>query len=124
MPAIQAMTAMMWKPLIHRSIIAFALGCLRARLKSGAVDAGDEPLHVPDRRLRQHTMTEIENKRSVCERRQNFIDRAIKRGASGQQRRWIEITLNRPPLLDLLAGKGKFNHPIEPNRIDGYSRYI
>ena len=64
-------------------------------------------------------MTEIENKWPGCECLQYRIDRSIECCASDQQRQRIEIALNRPQLLNLLARKSKLDHPVEPNCIDG-----
>ena len=34
------------------------------------------------------------------------------------EQRWIEIALNRTPLLDHRAGKFKLDRPVKPDRID------
>src|SRR5580693_8488791 len=63
-------------------------------------------------------MAEIENKRTGREGLKNCVDRPVKRRATGQKRQGIEITLNRPHALHLLARKAELDHPIETDSVD------
>ena len=55
------------------------------------------------RRFRHHAVAEIENKRTSREGVEDRIDRPIQRRAAGQERQRIEIALNRPHGLHVLA---------------------
>src|ERR1700728_4353627 len=63
-------------------------------------------------------MAEIENKRTGREGLKNCIDRPVERRSTGQKRQRIEITLNRPHALHLLAREAELDHPIETDSVD------
>src|SRR5689334_4529642 len=102
---------MMWKALIH-SYMQWLL------CQARTTHARNELFNMRDRCIRQHAMTEVEDKRSGFEICQYAIDRTIKRLAADQKRHRIEIALNRSAALHLLARKGKINRPVEPDGID------
>ena len=54
-----------------------------------------------NRRLRQHTVTEIKNERSAPKRFKNSIGRTVKRFSSRQECHRIKIALDRPLRLNL-----------------------
>ena len=83
-----------------------------------APDAFNQPLDVAQRCFRQDTVAEIENKRTLRKGSKNCIDRTIHGCTAGKQSQWIEIALNRTPLLDHRPRKFKLDRPIEPDRID------
>ena len=81
-------------------------------------DARHKALDVRNRRLRQYTVTEIENKRTARECLNDSIDRTIECLPSDQQRERIEIALNRSPRLDVITRKGKVDGPIQADGVD------
>src|ERR1700733_11375143 len=103
------MTAMMWTALIHSYM---------------AADPCDQALHMGNRRVRQDAVAEIENERLSSERFSDGVDRAIKRRSASEQHQRIEIALNSPQRLNVVARKIQFGHPIEPHRIDRHGTEI
>src|ERR1700692_451590 len=120
------MTAMMWKALIHSYIVYIFAGIrtVASNRSRQAAHARNQSFHMCDRRLRQHAMTEIENERPSGKGLESGIDGAIKRCAADEEGQWIEIALNRPPALNLVAREARLNHPIKTHRIDGNGRDI
>src|SRR5690349_22239520 len=102
---------MMWNALIHSYM-------QRLLCQARATHACNELFDMRKWRVRQHAMTQIEDKRSGFEICQYAIDRTIKRWAADQKRHRIEIALNRSAALHLVSRKGKINRPVEPDRID------
>ena len=49
---------------------------------------------------------------------ENSISRPILRRAAGDEGQRVEVALNGPFGLDMIAGKAKLHHPIEPDCID------
>jgi hypothetical protein len=78
----------------------------------------DQPLDMGDRRFRQDAVAEIENERSSRQCLEDRIDRAVERHTSGEKRQRIEIALDRPARLNLIAREAELHRPIEPDRID------
>src|SRR5215472_15532665 len=105
------MTAMTWNALIHSYM-------QRLLSEARATHARNELFDMCHRRVRQHAMTEIEDKRSSFEIFQYAIDRISERVATDQKRDWIEIALNRFAALHLVARKSEINGPVEPHCID------
>src|SRR5215475_11330934 len=71
-----------------------------------------------DRRVWQDAVTKIEDKRTVRESGENGVDCTIKRRAACHQNLRIEIALDRPPALNVLARIDVLDHPVEPDRVD------
>src|ERR1700733_5626814 len=99
------MTAMMWNALIHSYM---------------AANPGDQALHMGNRCVRQDAVAEVKNKRLSSERFLDGIGRTIERRSAGEQHQRIEIALNSPQRLNIVAREIQFGHPIEPHRIDRY----
>ncbi len=51
--------------------------------------------NMRDRRVRQYSMPEIKNQRTITQMAQHVIDLTIKSCTAGQEREWINITLHR-----------------------------
>ena len=57
------------------------------------------------------TVAEIDDETPLGKRRENIVDATIERSAAGEQRQWIEISLQRHAPLDLVAHKGRVGRP-------------
>ena len=52
---------------------------------------------------------------------QDVVDRAIERGAAGEQRQRIEIALHGDAALHVLAHEGRLGHPVDAHRVDRHA---
>src|SRR5215468_9640597 len=75
-------------------------------------------LHMCDRRLRQDAVSEIEDEGPLGKRLKYVIDRAVERGAAGEQHQRVEVSLHRHAPLDLISRKSRIDGPIEADGID------
>src|SRR6202011_855888 len=75
-------------------------------------------LDILGRRLRQHTMSEIEYKGTAPERPAKFSHRGFERGAAGNQQDRVKIALNRCERLQPLTGIAARHHRIEADPVD------
>ena len=118
---------MMWNAL-SQSRSSPSLRNPRAGQASAAADRAAHPrnqsLHMRDRRVRQHAMTEIEDERP-CRKASRIASTARSsaspptRSASGSRLPWTGRCA-----LDVIARESKVHHPVEPHRIDRDSRKI
>src|SRR5262249_46019308 len=71
-----------------------------------------------DRRLWQDAVSEIEEEGPLETRLEYVTDRAVQRGAAGEQHQRVEVPLHRHAPLDLITRKRRIDGPIEPDGID------
>ena len=71
-----------------------------------------------DRGFRQDAVTEIEDQPAFRVIRQHVVDRAIERGASGNQHQRIEIALHGDLVLHPLANEFRLGGPVDADGID------
>src|SRR5438309_134406 len=77
-----------------------------------------ECLYVLERRLRQHTMAEVEDKGSSAESSAQLFHLGLESGAARDQQNWVEISLHSCKRLQPLAGIAGRNHWIEADPVD------
>jgi len=75
---------------------------------------------MSDRRVGQHTMTEIENERSIGQSRQDHVNRPVQRFTADEKRQWVEIALNGAARLNIAAREVEANGPVQSHGIDGH----
>src|SRR5579884_1661796 len=96
MPAIQAMTAMMWKALIHAYMPVFSAVSPLALPRPGP-HPRDQLLHMRNGCFGQDAVTEVEDKRTIREGLQDRVDLTVERGAARHHYHRIEIALDAAP---------------------------
>src|SRR5260370_40302883 len=74
--------------------------------------------HVPDRRIGQNAVTQVEDEGPIGETMQDVVDLSVERGTPGKQNHGIEITLNRHGLRDLSASEAAVDWPVETHGLD------
>ena len=75
-------------------------------------------LDMRDRGFRLDAVAEIEDQPALRVIRQHVVDRAIERGAAGDQRQRIEIALHRDAVLHALADQRRLGRPVDADGID------
>src|SRR3954452_3362854 len=105
------------------------MGCFREYDFWIALDlVGAHPLQhlidVRDRRFRLDAVPEVEYEPALAEVRQHVIDRLIESGAACDQRKRVQISLHRDPVLYVVADQRRFGCPIDADRIDASRFHI
>jgi hypothetical protein len=71
-----------------------------------------------NRRFWNNAMAKIENEGTARKSRKHSINLAIERGATSNEREWIEIALHGYAALDAIARECAINHPIKAHSIE------
>ena len=79
-------------------------------------------LDMRDRRLRQDAVAEIEDQRALGEVLQDVVDRAVERGAAGEQHQRVEIALHGDAALHVRAHERRLRGPVDADRVDRHLR--
>src|SRR5215212_626552 len=82
-----------------------------------APHAGDQALHVRNRRFRHHAVAEVEDVRPAAGRFENAVDAPVQSLAAGDEGERVEVALGRHPLRQGRQQDRRVEGPVEGERI-------